>query len=334
MFDASATTSSGNSLSSIIAKGVPDLVKLLSLLLSWQMGLGACVADISQFYPTINLVPEHWRYQRVLLREGLEPDGRLKEAVIIKLIFGVLSVSSLSEEVVRKFALSIENEYPEVAKFLLKFRYVDDLGRSTVTREEAPIIAIETADLLNKNLNMKIKGGWSFAGQDPPQEVSKDGVSVEFGGLDWIPKLDTFSLRIPHLYFGTKKRGKVPANVRVFDGSSSIEMFTPQQITRRQCTGVVARVWDILGKVAPITLKLRHDLRKLIISNPDWDSPLSKELRSYWINNFRLIEDIKDIMYIRCSIPSDAKRTSCRIILKVDAAEVGIMVAAYCLCGL
>ena len=329
VFDASATTSSGNSLNSIIAKGVPDLVKLLSLLLSWQMGLGACVADISQFYPTINLVPEHWKYQRVLLREGLEPDGRLKEAVIIKLIFGVLSVSSLSEEVVRRFALSIENEYPEVAKFLLKFRYVDDLGRSTVTREEAPIIAIETADLLNKNLNMKIKGGWSFAGQDPPLEVSKDGVSVEFGGLDWIPKLDTFSLRIPHLYFGTKKRGKVPASVRVFDGSSSIEIFTPEQITRRQCTGVVARVWDILGKVAPITLKLRHDLRKLIISNPDWDSPLSKELRSYWISNFRLIENIKDIMYIRCSIPSDAKRTSCRIILKVDAAEVGIMVAAY-----
>ena len=91
----------------------------------------------------------------------------------------------------------------------------------------------------------------------------------------------------------------------------------------------MARVWDILGKLAPVTLKLRHDLRTLILSNPEWDSPLDKELRAYWINNFKLIEDVKDIMYLRCNIPSDAKRTSCRILLKVDAAEVGIMVAAY-----
>ena len=95
------------------------------------------------------------------------------------------------------------------------------------------------------------------------------------------------------------------------------------------CTGVVARVWDILGKVAPVTLKLRHDLRILILSNPEWDSPLSKELRATWVNNFKLIEEIKDIMYVHCSIPIDAKRTTCRILLKVDAAEAGIMVAAY-----
>ena len=48
---------------------------------------------------------------------------------------------------------------------------------------------------------MKIKGGWSFAGEDPPEEVSKDGVSVEFGGLTWLPKLDVFSLRIPPLLY-------------------------------------------------------------------------------------------------------------------------------------
>ena len=329
VFDASASTSSGNSLNSIIAKGVPDLVKLLSLLLSWQMGRGACVADISQFYPTIKLVPEHWKFQRVLLREGLELDGKLQEAVITKLIFGVLSVSSLSEEVVRQFALSIEHEYPEVSKFLIKFRYVDDLGRSTETKEDAAIIAYKTAELLEKNLNMKIKGGWSFAGMDPPQDVSKDGISVDFGGIAWYPKLDVFSLRIPALYFGSKKRGKVPSNVKVFDGSCQIEEFTPEVITRRQCTGVVARVWDILGKVAPVTLKLRHDLRKLIISNPEWDSALSKELRAYWISNFQLIESIKNIMYPRCTIPLDAKRSTCRLLIKVDAAEAGIMIAVY-----
>ena len=179
----------------------------------------------------------------------------------------------MSEEVIRKFALTIEKDLPQVSKFLTHYRYVDDLGRSTETKDEAQAIAFKTSELLHDNLAMKIKGGWTFAGQDPPEEVSKDGITVDFGGLAWCSKLDVFSLRIPPLYFGTKKRGKLPSTVQVFDGSSSLENFTPEEITRRQCTGIVARVWDILGKVAPVTLKLRHDLRKLIVSNPEWDTP-------------------------------------------------------------
>ena len=53
------------------------------------------------------------------------------EAVITKLIFGVLRVSSLSEEVVRQFALTVKEEFPEVCKFLTQYHYVDDLGRCT-----------------------------------------------------------------------------------------------------------------------------------------------------------------------------------------------------------
>ena len=186
VFDASATTSSGNSLNSIIAKGVPDLVKLLSLLLSWQMGRGACVADISQFYPTINLVPEHWKFQRILLKKNLDHNGTLLEAVITKLIFGVLSVSSLSEEVIRKFALTIENEHPEVAKFLLRFRYVDDLGRCTEEKEDAPIIANRTAELLNKNLNMKIKGGGVMQEKIPLLKFRRMVLVLSLGALHGI----------------------------------------------------------------------------------------------------------------------------------------------------
>ena len=43
------------------------------------------MADISQFYPTIKLVPEHWKSQRILLWENLTTDGKLMEAVVSKL---------------------------------------------------------------------------------------------------------------------------------------------------------------------------------------------------------------------------------------------------------
>ena len=73
VFNASSATSSGLSLNDCLAKSVPDLVQLLSVMLEWQMGPSAFCGDISQFYPTILLTEEHWQYQRVLVRENLDP---------------------------------------------------------------------------------------------------------------------------------------------------------------------------------------------------------------------------------------------------------------------
>ena len=66
----------------------------------------------------------------------------------------------------------------------------------------------------------------------------------------------------------------------------TVAEFTPQVIMRRQCTRVVAKVWDVLGKLAPITLKMKYDLRRLIVDNPEWDTPLSPKNRLKWIKNF------------------------------------------------
>ena len=79
----------------------------------------------------------------------------------------------------------------------------------------------------------------------------------------------------------------------MYDGrmGKTVAEFTPQVITRRQCTGVVAKVWNVLGKLATITLKMKYDLRRLIIDNPEWDSPLSAENRLKWVKNFKMIED-------------------------------------------
>ena len=49
VFNASSKTPTGLSLNDCLAKGSPDLVKLLSVLLEWQMGESALCGDISQF---------------------------------------------------------------------------------------------------------------------------------------------------------------------------------------------------------------------------------------------------------------------------------------------
>ena len=89
VYDASSKTSSGFSLNDILATGIPDLAKLLDVLLDWHMGPTAFVGDVSQFYCSVGLMEESWAYQKIVLRENLNLNGKLILAVIVSTIFGV-----------------------------------------------------------------------------------------------------------------------------------------------------------------------------------------------------------------------------------------------------
>ena len=177
---------------------------------------------------------------------------------------------------------------------------------------------------------MKVKG-WAKSGSDPPEELSEDGVSVGFAGMIWFPKLDVFKLNIQSLHFSKKKRGKYPSDLIRYEDTvgMTIDEYTPRKITRTNCTSVVARIYDPQGLLAPFTLKMKKDLRKLLKIDPSWTNPISENLRSIWIKNFKTIEDVRDFMYIRCSIPPNAVSCYARIWILCDAADIGIVIAAY-----
>ena len=269
VYDASSKTSTGYSLNDILATGIPDLVKLLEVLLDWQVGQTAFVGDVSQFYCSLGLVEKSWPFQKLLLREDMNPNGRLIRAVIVAVIFGVCSSGGQSEEVIRQFCELIKDELPDVVKILLENRYVDDILKSVKSKETAVVLMEKTEEAL-KRINMKIKG-WSISGEDPPKQLTEDGVSVGFSGLTWYPAIDSFRLNIANLHFGKKKRGKLGSGLDIYDPEvhgSLKEFLTDKIITRRNCTSVVARMYDNFGKLEPLKLRLKYDLRQLICENP------------------------------------------------------------------
>ena len=328
-FDASSKTSTGSSLNDILAKGSADLVNLVSMVLDWLVGPSAVCGDISQFYNTVLLEEQHWKYQQVVWYDNLDPTKTLRRGVIRTCIYGVKCVGSQTEEIKRLLARLVEEGYPEVAEFLVKFCYVDDLGRSNKSLEETMMLIRRTEEVLGMLL-MSIKG-WGTSGKDPPAELSDDGKTVGFAGMTWAPKIDCFKLNLDKLHFGKKRRGRYPDDLKKFDGSfgMTMEEFVPKTLTRLMCTSVTCRIYDIPGKLAPLTLRLKHDLRKLIKVDPDWNNPISDNLRLRWIENFHMIEDLRDVMYVRCNIPSDALRKTVRIWLKADAADGGLMIVAH-----
>ena len=329
VLNASCTTTTGFSLNDCLAKGTPDLVDLLSVMLDWQMGASAFCGDISQFYPTIKLTPNHWQYQRILLKENLDPKGDLLEAVLVKLGFGVQSVSAQTEEIVRRMAKKLLDTFPEVAALLIKRRYVDDMAKSTKTKQESLYLIQKTSEILASKLSMNIKG-WAVAGERPPPDITKDGSGVDLGGILWYPETDLFTLNFPPLCFDKKKRGKLSENSVFYNPKeTSLEKFVPLKLTRRMITRAVAKLWDMMGKITPVTLRLKHDLRKLIAESPEWDSCISQPARALWIQNFEIMDNVRDFVYVRNNRPPDALRTTCRLWILVDAAEWGMIITVY-----
>ena len=114
----------------------------------------------------------------------------------------------------------------------------------------------ETTDNLKLVLN---KGGFflkglTFSGLDPPKDLSSDGVSLNVAGMKWFPKQDNLALNIGELNFEKKKRGKK---------SVVAEGMIPENFTRRDCVGKVAEIFDLLGKITPITAGMKLDLSEL-----------------------------------------------------------------------
>ena len=136
--------------------------------------------------------------------------------------------------------------------------------------------------------------------------MTDDGVSVSLAGMTWFPKIDCFKLNISNLHIGKKKRGRHIPNLKIFDENDdeSIETFVDElgNISRRNYTSIVARLYDLLGRLAPITLRFKHDLRKLIAVNPSWDDPISAIQSMRWVD-YSGCE--------RCDVPSMSSSTKC-----------------------
>ena len=100
-----------------------------------------------------------------------------------------------------------------------------------------------------------------MTGEKTPESLRKDGASVGVCGFTLYPVADIFWLNISSLFIGKKRRGQIPKDIAVFDGKMSMEQFVPFKLTRHKVTSIVARIWDPLGKLTPLTVRFKRDLR-------------------------------------------------------------------------
>ena len=295
VFDASQATSSGYSLNDILAKGRNNLNKLQEILIRWTMHRVALHTDISKMHNTVKLNQSDWCYQRYIWDEALNPLNIPEEKVIKTLIYGVRSSGNQAEFGLRKVAQLSKEEYPQVNRIIEEDVYVDDCISGNDVREIAHSQADELELVLNRG-GFRLKGV-SFSGEDPPANLTDDGETIFVGWLKWFVKEDKLSINIGDLNFAKKQRGKKPSNTM---------NVIPMKLTRRQCASKVAEIFDLTGKVSPITASLKMDLQELVSRKLDWDDQIPDDLRPIWEANFDVIKSIGSIRFKRAVVPEDA----------------------------
>ena len=156
--------------------------------------------------------------QRLLWTESLDPEVEPTEFIITSLIYGIRTVSGLTEAALTKLG----EAHPELAG-IFKTRYVDDLGFSVGDDATATDIVTNVGSVLS-SYGIQVKG-WCISGLAPPQERSDLGVCKLAGHL-WNVEDDIFSFNISKVIKeGRKLKGSI-AHLEVFTGTSLRELLS------------------------------------------------------------------------------------------------------------
>jgi hypothetical protein len=211
------------------------------------------------------------------------------QAVIVTLMYGVKSVSAQSEEAMIRLAKDLQAMYPALDELLLMGRYVDDMAASMATMEELKHL-VRDAEVFFKKVNISCKG-WTFDGEDPPEEVSGGEPSIGVAGLTWFPKIDVVSVAILCLHFGCVRERRLDEDMLQFDGDfGMLDAFVPSKLSLRQVVSTVACVFDLWGLLAPVLASRRMDTRRTSKAVNTWDEAVPADLRQQWVKNFWSLE--------------------------------------------
>lgn len=262
VLNASNATTSGKSLNDILYIG-PNLQNdLFQILLKFRLRSVAISADIRQMYLRILMDEKYTRFQRLLYRFDINEPINIFE--MTRVPFGLCCSPYLAIRTVRQLALDERERCPLAADVAETDIYMDDLATSCSSVAEGIALSNQLIDLF-------AAGGFELVkfSSNSPEVLSNIPVShrisetVEFSsdsqlkilGLHWVPAEDVFTFSV-----------------------------TPQSrdCTKRNILSTIARLWDLMGFVAPVTLLAKLIIKSLWRENIGWDEVPPANVVALW----------------------------------------------------
>ncbi|XP_064215763.1 uncharacterized protein LOC103314804 [Tribolium castaneum] len=261
VFDASAKGSNSLSLNDVLYTGEKLQTDIVSLLLNFRLFAVAMTADVRQMYRQIWLNPDHRCFQRILWRFSINEPLQTYEINVVS--FGVKASPFLALRTVKQLASDESRNFQLASGIVNRDTYMDDVVTSVPTSEEAIALYRDLIGLFraggfsltkwttnsNELLSEILESERCFQ----PVEFSNDSLKVL--GFQWHPQTDLlgFKISVPDI-----------------------------ECTKRNILSIIARIWDPLGLLAPVTLYAKLLIREIWVQKLGWDDPVSADIQKIW----------------------------------------------------
>ncbi|CAK9801128.1 hypothetical protein ANTQUA_LOCUS2707 [Anthophora quadrimaculata] len=278
VFDGSAKTSSGVSLNDALMTGPTIQDDLFKLLVRFRVYAYVITGDIEKMYRQFLVRPDDRAYQRILWRDE---KGIVQTFELNVVTFGLSSAPFLAIRCVHQLADDECDAYPEAAAILKRDLYVDDLLTGANTVEEARHIQSQVGQLLRRGgLNIR-----QWASNEPAllkglsedqihPKILGDDTTMKALGVSWDARNDAIRYVV-----------EIPVN---------------NQISKRNILSTIAKIFDPLGLLGPVTIIAKILMQRLWQLKIDWDESLPASLYTEWTNYAAQLQDLNDLEFSRC----------------------------------
>lgn len=299
VLNGSAKTSTSVSLNDILHSGPNLQGNLFNIIINFRIFAIALSADIRQMFLCINVRECDRKFQRILYR--FSPDDPLQVYQFNRVCFGLTSSPYHALRTIKQLVADDGDAFPKARETIETGLYMDDFVYCVDSEDEAISTAVQVISLMKAGQFDLVK--WTSNSQTvlnaipPTHRLSSvkefdDYDTHKVLGLCWSPSSDLFSLKI----------------------------CTPdERCTKRNILSCVARLWDLMGFVAPVILYAKLLIRELWLINCDWDELPPDNIVKLW-QHYR--EELPTLEQLKIPRHVDIKSTSVvNIIAFADASE-------------
>lgn len=311
-----AAKSGGYSLNDLLLKG-PDLVPPLQAVL-WRGRLKKVVmiADIQEMFHQVKIREEDQCSQLFLFR-GKERNKEPDVYAMTAMIFGAISSPSVAQYVKNYNAKKYEKDTPGVYEAITKQHYVDDYFDSADTDESA-------IQIVHDVVNAHKQGGFKLVKfisnskklleslpDDLKAELDPNKLFERILGLQWRIDEDTF---VMSLTFEKFDEALIKAEVKP---------------TKRKLLQFMMSIFDPLGFLSPILIKLKLIYQDLWRSDIKWDCEVPDKIFQRWKNWLNEVKSLKCIEIPRCYFPAARPYRSAELHTFCDASNCAFATIVY-----
>lgn len=266
VFNASSKTSSGLSLNDMMERG-PNLQKdLQSLILKWRQFKYVITADIEKMFRQILVRETDQHLQTIIWRDS--PRDLLREYHLTTVTYGTKAAPFLAMRTLKQIGRDSADTYKLAAAALEHSFYMDDLLAGSDSLDQAKLMQAELTTVL-KEAGMNLRK-WSSNDSKLIKDLPADLLNAPFEfkdsetrktlGLQWNSSSDTFA----------------------FAYRTDCDTKT-KPLTKRQLLSDIAKIYDPMGWITPITIKAKILFQKTWSLTISWDDELPEVISNDWL---------------------------------------------------